>query len=158
MSNIIKGVAEEWSYSKTLTPNTAWDDPGEADWIELPVLQLLAEGFQKFSEEAQLTQTINQLDASAAKKGVSILPLAYRDGDTFLDDLELAEECHDRVWFLVKPQGRDYRVIGGPVGCLVYVNRDPIPEFGSLVNAMIGFSATGADPGDTWKTWAASGS
>lgn len=152
LGNIIKGVAESWEYS---TDTDSPTDPGSVTWTNLPLLQLMQNGFQKFSEEAQLVQTINALEASAAKKGIGIIPVAYRDDDTFLATLESAEANHTPVWFRVKPKGRDYRIIGGDTGCLVYVNRDPMPEFGDLVNALVGFSATGADPGDTYTTQAA---
>lgn len=155
MGNVIRGVLESLEYSTTAT---AWSNPDGATWVEVPVLQIMADGFQNFEEAAQLVQTINQLEASAAKKGVAIWPCAPRSDDSYLDALEAAEAALTPIWFRVKPQGQDYRVLGGPTGGLAYVNNNPMPAFASLVSALVGFSATGAEPGDTFQTVAGSGS
>lgn len=158
MGNAVRGVTESLEYALTSTSGNPWTNPEDATLISVPILKLMADGFQNFSEEAQLAQTINQLEASAAKKGVAIWPVAYADDDTFLDTLIAAEKAFTPVWFFPKPVGEVKRVLGGPTGGLVYVNQNPLPQFGSLVRALIGFSATGPTPGSTYKLVPGSGS
>jgi hypothetical protein len=147
MASVVRGVVDEVEWSTDYT-----GDPGAATWTEIPVAQIMGDGFQNFAEEAQLVQTINGLDASAAKKGVGVFPIAPKDDDTFLTGLELAEAELTPTWFRVTFKGQtNKRIIGGDTGCLVYVNRNPGPEFAGLVSALVGFSATGAEPGDTFR-------
>lgn len=143
---VVRGHWDSVEYSTDYTGNAS-----SATWTNIPILKLMADGFQNPNEEAQLVQTIQGLDASAGKKNVSILPVARADDDTFLNALEDAEENLTPVWFRVTPTGQDARIIGGDNGCLVYVNRNPSPAWGSLVSALIGFSSTGPTPGSTFR-------
>lgn len=144
--SVVRGHAAALEYSTDYTGNA-----GTATWISIPVAKVFADGFENPEEEAQLAETINGLDASAGKKNVGVWPIGPADDDTFLTALETAERELAPVWFRVTPTGHNARIIGGDVGCLVYVNRNPMPAWGSLVSALVGFSATGPGPGDTFR-------
>lgn len=150
LAAVVRGVLETLEYTTT-NPAT-----GSPTWVTIPVAQVMENNAQLPREEAALANTINGQEASAAKTLTFAFPVALKDDDTFLDGLIAAESDLAPVWLRVKPKGRLARIIGGDVGCLVRVDRSPMPQFGQLDMAIVAGSATGAEPGDTYAVEAGS--
>lgn len=156
-NGIVKGVMESLYYATDHDPDGAADN---GTWIALPILRIMQAQAQMPREVAQTQTTIAGLEASAAKLNAFAFPIAIRDNDTFLAALETAEQEGVPVWFRTKPEGRNARIVGGQVGCLVRVDKDAIGNFGDFTYAIVYGTASGADPGSTFEvlTGSASGS
>lgn len=156
-NGIVKGVLESLAYALDHDPDGA---PDNGTWVTIPVLRVMQAQAVMPREQGQTQTTIAGLEASAAKLTPFAIPVAIRDIDTFLQALKNAEGDGVPVWFRYKPEGRNARIVGRRVGCLVRVDDDVIGPFGDFTYSIIYGTASGADPGSTFEvlTGTASGS
>ena len=149
MPGIVRSKIEELRYSTDYATNAY--DHATSTWTNIPVKQVRQEGSNNPGEESETDADINGVDGSAGKTNTWAYAIAAKDDDVFLDELETAEADLQAVWIWVKPVGQDARIIGGRVGCQVMVDRQAVPDSGTLANAIVSGGCTGNVAGDTYE-------
>lgn len=145
VENIVKGVLEKVEYSEDYGTAGAG-----ATWVEIPNERVMSNNATIPSEVPNVATLLDGREATASFSNAFAIPVALKDGDTFLDALKTAADNLTQVWFRIKPLGRNARIVGGQLGCIVRVQESVMPEFEQLESAIIFGSTSGADSEDTF--------